>query len=254
MGEGEDGSIVRRDGVVFGEHDVCSSPAACFAGVEVGGVGVGREDHAAGMVEDAIIGISGAVVQKMIKLGVGGFCGCCLLGANFTEGMKKLVVNHPRIVEKCAYYALNAFDAKFIKGWGGVGIISVLNCGTIDDGCSLVGREDWSLGSLVVVFGEHCVDVVFHGETTGALGVVPGEVDACVEVALPVFGEVVEFFDGVSEVVSVVVANVFDSEVVYYEGEHDGSPPVSPETWCAFALVVALFVKTFGKEFLRQDA
>ena len=144
--------------------------------------------------------------------------------------------------------------AKFIKGWGGVGIVSVLNCGAIDDGCSLVGREDWLPGSLVVVFGEHCFDVVYHGETTGAFGVIPGQVDACVEITFPVFCEVVEFLDGVMEVVSVVVANVFDSEVVYYEGEQDGSPPVSPETWCAFALVVALFVEAFGKEFLRQDA
>jgi len=99
----------------FGEHDVCSSPAACFAGIEVGGIGVGCKDHAALTVDDAIMGISGAVVQKMIKPGVGGFCGCCLLGANFTEGMKKLVVNCPRIVEKCAHYALNAFDSECIK-------------------------------------------------------------------------------------------------------------------------------------------
>ena len=78
--------------------------------------------------------------------------------------------------------------------------------------------------------------------------------DTGVEVTFPVFCEVVEFLYGVAEVVSVMFTNVFDPEVVYYEGEHDGAPLVSPETWCAFALVVALFVEAFGKEFLRQDA
>ena len=232
-----------RDRVIFRAHDVSARAAVRFAGIEVGGIGVGCEDHAAGTVEDAIIGISGAVVQKMIKPGVGGFCGCCLLGANFTEGMEKLVVYCSRIVEKGAHYALNAFDAKRIKQWGSVVLFRVLDFGTIGDRGSLVRREDWSLGFLMVIFGEHGVDVVFHGEATGALGVVPGEVDACVEVALSVFGEVVEFLDGVSEVVSVVVANVFDSEVVYYEGEHDGSPFVPPEPWSTLALIVTLLVK-----------
>jgi hypothetical protein len=166
--------------------------------------------------------------------------------------MEKLVVYCSRIVEKGTHYALNAFDAKRIKRWGSVGLFGVLDFGTIGDRGSLVRREDWSLGSLVVVFGEHCVDVVFHGETTGAPGIIPGQVDTCVEVTVPVFCEVVEFLYGVAEVVSMMFTDVFDPEVVYYEGEHDGAPLVSPETWCAFALVVSLFGKAFARSFCAR--
>ena len=53
-------------------------------------------------------------------------------------------------------------------------------------------------GHWMVVLEEDGGDVFFHGELTGALGVVPFEVDACVEIALPVFGEFVVLFDDVS--------------------------------------------------------
>ena len=96
--------------------------------------------------------------------------------SNFTDSMEKFVVHCSCVVKECTHNALNAFDAKGIKGGGSVGVGGVLDFGTISDGSSLVRRENWSLGFLMVIFGEHGVDVVFHGEATGALGVVPGEV------------------------------------------------------------------------------
>ncbi len=42
----------------------------------------------------------------------------------------------------------------------------------------------------VVVFDEESVDVVVHREPVGASSVVPSQVDADIEVAIPVFGEV----------------------------------------------------------------
>jgi len=233
---------------------VGASSAASVAGVEVGGVGVCCEDHAAGAVEDAVVGIGGAVVEEMIEAGVGGCCGCSLLCAKFAEGMEKFVVHCSCVVKECTHNALNAFDAKGIKGWGSVGVGGVLDFGTISDGSSLVRREDWSLGFLVVIFGEHGVDVVFHGEATGAFGVVPGEVDAGVKVTFPVFSEVIGLLYGVSEVVSVVVADVFDSEVVDYECEHDGLPLVAPEARSAFTLVVAFVGEMLSEEVLGEDA
>ena len=41
-------------------------------------------------------------------------------------------------------------------------------------------------------------------------------------------------------------ANVFNSEVVYNEVEHDGAPFVTPKTRGAFALVVAFLCEAFG--------
>ncbi len=52
----------------------------------------------------------------------------------------------------------------------------------------------------------------------------------------------------------VFFAHIFYAKVVYNEGEHDGTPFVTPKTWSAFALVVAFLVQAFGQEFLSKNA
>jgi hypothetical protein len=66
-------------------------------------------------------------------------------------------------------------------------------------------------------------DVAGHGEVYGVIDVVPLEGEAAVESAFPVGGDDVEEFEGVNEVLGVVVANVFDSEVVGDERERHGA-------------------------------
>ena len=55
--------------------------------------------------------------------------------------------------------------------------------GAIGDGCGFVGREMTFFRLGVVVFDKEGVDVVIHGEATGVHGVVPGQVNASIEVA-----------------------------------------------------------------------
>jgi hypothetical protein len=50
--------------------------------------------------------------------------------------------------------------------------------------------------------------------------------------------------DGVPKVDGMLFANVFNPEVVHYEGEHDGSPFVTPEAGSGIQLVVACCVET----------
>ena len=50
----------------------------------------------------------------------------------------------------------------------------------------------------MVVFEEESCDVFIHCEVAGACSIVPGEVDACVEIALPVFGDVVVLLEDVA--------------------------------------------------------
>ena len=102
----------------------------------------------------------------------------------------------------------------------------------------------------VVVLDEESVNVVIHGEAAGAHGVIPGQVDASIEVAKPVLGEVVVLFYDVREVMGVLNANIFDAKVVYDEGEHDGLPFVLPEARGGIKLVVACLVEAFLKEFV----
>ena len=102
----------------------------------------------------------------------------------------------------------------------------------------------------MVVFDKEGVNVVIHGEATGAHGVVPDQVNAGIEVALPVLGEVVVLFDDVTKVVGMLDANIFDAKVVDDESEHDGSPFEPPEAGGGIKLVVSCRVEAFFEEFV----
>ena len=99
-----------RDRVIFRAHDVGASPAAGFAGIEVGGIGVGREDHVAGSVGDAIVGVGGTVVQELVDFVIGAAFGRRLFGADVTESMEEFVVYDTGVVEEGADNALDALD------------------------------------------------------------------------------------------------------------------------------------------------
>ena len=55
---------------------------------------------------------------------------------------------------------------------------------------------------------------MFDGQTAGAVGVVPGEVDAGDLGAGPVLGEFVVLEEDLSKVVGVAFAKIFDAEVI----------------------------------------
>ena len=57
-------------------------------------------------------------------------------------------------------------------------------------------------------------DVVPHGQSAGAFGVVPIEVDADVEVTVPIFGDIIMLFEGIAEVIRVPLPDVLDAKVV----------------------------------------
>jgi hypothetical protein len=74
------------------------------------GVGVSAENHVAGAICGAIVGVHGQVVKKLVHGNIGGFSGCGLLGTQGAKGGKKFVVNSVCIVEESANDALNSFD------------------------------------------------------------------------------------------------------------------------------------------------
>ena len=49
---------------------------------------MGDEDHVAGAVEDAVVGVGSEVVEELAKVCIGEFGGCSLGGAKFSEGDK----------------------------------------------------------------------------------------------------------------------------------------------------------------------
>ena len=92
----------------------------------------------------------------------------------------------------------------------------------------------------VVVFDEESVDVVIHGEPAGSSSVVPSQVDASIEVAMPVFGKVIVLLDYVTEVKTMLNADVFYAKVIDNEGEHDGMSFVSPEAWRMVSFIISI--------------
>ena len=81
-------------------------------------------------------------------------------------------------------------------------------------------------------------DVVVHGKVKGTLCVVPLDIDAGIQVTLPVFSDIIMFFEGISKVVGMEAAYIFNSKVVNDEAEEDRAPFVAPNTGSGGALVV----------------
>ena len=54
---------------------------------------MGGEDHGAGAVEDAVVGVGREVVQELSEFGLGEFGGCCLGVSKLAEVNEELVVD-----------------------------------------------------------------------------------------------------------------------------------------------------------------
>ena len=77
-------------------------------------------------------------------------------------------------------------------------------------------------------FKEEVFDIIFYGQSAGAVRVVPGEVDASESGAGPVLGEFIVLEEDVAKVVGVAFAKIFNAEVIDDEAEEDRVPLVAP--------------------------
>ena len=85
---------------------------------------------------------------------------------------------------------------------------------------------DWS---VIIILGGNGGNVSIHGDMASVFVVVPDKFDTRVARARPVLGDGVVFEEGIAQMVSMAVTNIFDAEIVKDEGEHDGAPLESPE-------------------------
>ena len=72
------------------------------------------------------------------------------------------------------------------------------------------------------------------------MGVVPLDIDAGVQVTLPVFSDSIVLFERISKVVGMTVADIFNTKVVNDEAEEDRAPFVAPKTGSGGELVVSV--------------
>ena len=129
------------------------------------------EHHSIRLVDDTIVRTSGYIIKELEKGSIGIFGGRSLLLAMLIENDKEFVINSLIVIEEGANNGLDAEDDFVVYG-------RILNFGSIENGCVLVGGKLTLLGIGVIPLEAEVGDVFFHGKATGALDVVPIEIDA----------------------------------------------------------------------------
>ena len=106
----------------------------------------------------------------------------------------------------------------------------------------------------VLVFCESFFNEAGYAGVEGSVVVVPFESNADIFASGPVDCDVVPLLQGVFEVNCMFVALEFDSKIIYYQGEGDRAPDVSPKPRCELARVVAGAAQAFDQEFIGYFA
>jgi hypothetical protein len=102
----------------------------------------------------------------------------------------------------------------------------------------------WLVESRVLEFKESFGNVVGHVEVDGPGRIIPVNVNAANEGAVPVHGDGVMFFQSGPEMKDLVARCGFDAKVVNYETEADVLPHVAPYARCVLAMVVPLCIES----------
>jgi hypothetical protein len=129
------------------------------------------EDHVTCKVANAYIEKCRDIIKQLMTCGGQGFRALSLLGCYSTDGRRNGQVNRTSVIEECYNNILHAFDA-FFGEWGcGVPRNCLQLCSKLYWGshawCML-----WLWQSLVLVFKECLVDVVWHVEINRTIDVV----------------------------------------------------------------------------------
>ena len=92
--------------------------------------------------------------------------------------------------------------------------------------------------------------VTRHGNVEGPFVIIPFELDSAVQVARPVFDELILFADAFYEMVGMFFAHIFYAEIVDNKQESDWPPFVSPKSWRVDTFVITVGGKSFSQEFV----
>ena len=146
-----------------------SCATASTGDVKICSVRVGGEDNGAGSVDDAVIKVSGEVVEELTEVGIGEIGGCGLCGSKVAEGNEELVVYCAAIIQEGAEDGLDSFDTGVVEFGAGVGRVGELMFGTINDGCLAKGSMLRFRWDGVAPFKEEVFNVILDVQATGAV-------------------------------------------------------------------------------------
>ena len=178
------------------------------------GVGVGGEDHGAGSVEDSVVGVGGEVVEELTEVGLGELGGCILCGSKVAEGDEEIVVYCTTIILEGADDGLDLFDTGVVEFGAGVQRVGKFLFGAINDGFVAKGIVLWFRWDGGSPFKGGGVNLILDGQATGAVLVVPGEVDAGKLGSGPVLGDFIMLKEDVAKLIGVAFVDVFYAKVV----------------------------------------
>ena len=134
--------------------------------VKIRSVGLGGEDHGAGLVEDAVVGVGGEVVKELTEIGLGELGGCVLCGSKVAEGEEELVVYCTTIIQEGSDNGLESFDTGVVEFGDGVRRVGELLFGAINDGCVAKGIMQTFRWDGVAPFKEEVFNVILGGQAT----------------------------------------------------------------------------------------
>ena len=98
LGGSENRAISGRDRGFLWEHDLGDSAAEGFYDIEVGSIWVAGEHHSTSSVEDAIVRVSGYIIEELEKGSIGIFCGRSLLLAELVDTNNAFFINSWSVV------------------------------------------------------------------------------------------------------------------------------------------------------------
>ena len=114
----------------------------------------------------------------MTEVGLGELGGSGLCGCKVTEGDEELVVYCAPIIQEGADDGLDSFDTAGVEWGAGVRRVSELLFGAVDDGRMAEGSVLGFWWDGVAPLEKQVFNVILDGQATGAVGLVPGEIDA----------------------------------------------------------------------------
>jgi hypothetical protein len=99
----------------------------------------------------------------------------------------------------------------------------------------------------MLVFLEEFFDISRHRNVDSARIVVPMQFDAAIEIARPILGKFIFFFDAFYQVINVFPAHILNPEVIDYQREGDRAGKMSPEARGMFTFVIPMGEETFSE-------
>ena len=145
----------------------------------------------------------------MTEVGLGDLSGSGLCGCKVAEGDKEIVVYCAPVIQEGADDGLYSFDTGVVEWGAGVRRVGEFLFGVINDGCVAKGRVLRFRWDGVAPFKKEVLNVIFDVQGTGAVGLVPGEIDAGKTGARPVLGDFIMLEEDVAKVIGVAFVDVF---------------------------------------------